>query len=130
MPRLSPFLLRHARHQDPLLVPLLRPCQDLESACNELRWLREHALKTVNASSTASAWRYRLHKLCLERSKGKPLQYILGTQPFGDLEILCKPGVLIPRCALIDDIFSSYGAQLLIWILRTADLRQNQSQPI
>lgn len=27
----------------------------------------------------------------------EPLQYILGTQPFGLLEILCEPGVLIPR---------------------------------
>lgn len=26
-----------------------------------------------------------------------PLQYILGNQPFGDLEILCRKGVLIPR---------------------------------
>jgi methylase of polypeptide subunit release factors len=25
------------------------------------------------------------------------LQYILGTEFFGDLEIECKPGVLIPR---------------------------------
>ena len=31
------------------------------------------------------------------REKGEPLQYILGTQPFGELEILCRPGVLIPR---------------------------------
>ena len=31
------------------------------------------------------------------RAGGEPLQYILGTQPFGDLEILCKKGVLIPR---------------------------------
>lgn len=26
-----------------------------------------------------------------------PLQYLLGTQPFGQLDIKCKPGVLIPR---------------------------------
>ncbi|KAJ5504668.1 hypothetical protein N7463_007542 [Penicillium fimorum] len=31
------------------------------------------------------------------RSRGYPLQYILGDQPFGDLEILCRRGVLIPR---------------------------------
>jgi methylase of polypeptide subunit release factors len=35
--------------------------------------------------------------MCQLRSRGYPLQYILGDQPFGDLEILCKKGVLIPR---------------------------------
>jgi methylase of polypeptide subunit release factors len=37
--------------------------------------------------------------MCLMRSTGYPLQYILGNQPFGDLEILCRRGVLIPRSA-------------------------------
>ena len=31
------------------------------------------------------------------RSRGETLQYIIGNQPFGDLEILCRVGVLIPR---------------------------------
>lgn len=31
------------------------------------------------------------------RSKLVPLQYILGSQPFGKLDISCKKGVLIPR---------------------------------
>lgn len=35
--------------------------------------------------------------MCRRRSQGVPLQYILGDQPFGDLEILCQRGVLIPR---------------------------------
>ncbi|KAL9602845.1 MAG: hypothetical protein Q9219_001540 [cf. Caloplaca sp. 3 TL-2023] len=38
-----------------------------------------------------------LHRLCIERSRGRPLQYIIGNQPFGELEILCRPRVLIPR---------------------------------
>lgn len=33
----------------------------------------------------------------MQRGRGKPLQYILGNQPFGGLQILCKKGVLIPR---------------------------------
>ena len=98
MPRLPTSLLRHARHEHPLLPLLLCTCRDLPSARNELRWLREHILGT--ASPRPSALHQRLHRLCLQRSKGKPLQYILGSQPFGDLEILCKPGVLIPRCAI------------------------------
>lgn len=35
--------------------------------------------------------------LCAQRARGKPLQYLLGSEYFGDIEILCKPGVLIPR---------------------------------
>lgn len=31
------------------------------------------------------------------REKLEPLQYILGNQPFGQLDLKCKPGVLIPR---------------------------------
>ena len=100
MPRLSTSILRHARHQHPLLPLLLRGCHDIDSARSELRWLREHALMTGDSKSPAPTWRQRLRQLCLKRAKGVPLQYILGTQPFGDLEILCKPGVLIPRSAL------------------------------
>ncbi|KIW89700.1 uncharacterized protein Z519_09856 [Cladophialophora bantiana CBS 173.52] len=32
-----------------------------------------------------------------KRSKGMPLQYIIGNQPFGNLDILCQRRVLIPR---------------------------------
>jgi len=35
--------------------------------------------------------------LCRKRSKGIPLQYLLGSEFFGELEITCRPGVLIPR---------------------------------
>lgn len=40
----------------------------------------------------------RIAHLCRERGRrGVPLQYVLGSQPFGDLDIECRPGVLIPR---------------------------------
>ncbi|MCJ1293832.1 hypothetical protein MMC34_005388 [Xylographa carneopallida] len=99
MPRLPKSLLRHAYHIDPLLPLLLRPCRDLPSARNELRWLREHVSSGPNATTphASNSTHTRLHKLCLERARGKPLQYILGSQPFGGLDILCRPGVLIPR---------------------------------
>ncbi|RAK77496.1 uncharacterized protein BO72DRAFT_339008, partial [Aspergillus fijiensis CBS 313.89] len=42
-------------------------------------------------------WRRTLRTLCRARSRGTPLQYLLGDQPFGDLTILCQKGVLIPR---------------------------------
>ncbi|MCJ1458065.1 hypothetical protein MMC28_008436 [Mycoblastus sanguinarius] len=100
MPRICTALLRRARFLHPLLPLLLRPCRDIPSARNELSWLREHILSTGKARGPRAAkylWQHRLRQLCLQRSRGKPLQYILGSQPFGELEILCKPGVLIPR---------------------------------
>lgn len=108
MPRLSNSLLRHAHHINPLLPLLLRTCRDLSSARNELRWLREHVLTTTKALSPPRPWQH-LHQLCVQRSRGKPLQYILGNQPFGDLDIICKRGVLIPRSVYdaLDLIFYS-----------------------
>ncbi|MCJ1378739.1 hypothetical protein MMC17_001838 [Xylographa soralifera] len=99
MPRLSNSLLRRAYHIDPLLPLLLRPCRDLPSARNELRWLREHVSSTPNPNRPhgSNPTPNHLRQLCLERARGKPLQYILGTQPFGALDILCRRGVLIPR---------------------------------
>jgi HemK-like putative methylase len=126
MPRLAPFLLHHARRKHPLLPILLRECRDTQSAQNELRWLTEHAIalqsspqtrkqrKFLTNISSAPGWRTALRKLVWRRAKGEPLQYILGTQPFGDLDILCKRGVLIPR------------SETEIYTARFADLvRQN-----
>lgn len=104
MPRLQSSLLRRARHLHPLLPRLLRPCRDLASARNELRWLREHAIRAdpfqAKPNQTRLRWQQYLSQLCRERARGKPLQYILGSQPFGSLEILCRPKVLIPRYAV------------------------------
>ena len=109
MPRLAPSLLHHARRKNPLLPILLRECRDTRSAENELRWLTEHAFALQSSSHArkenirrsevafAPGWRTVLHELVRRRARGEPLQYILGTQPFGDLEILCQRGVLIPR---------------------------------
>ncbi|PGH10771.1 hypothetical protein AJ80_07421 [Polytolypa hystricis UAMH7299] len=102
MPRLSASLLRSAYRKHPLLPLLLRECRDLPSARNELRWLREHALSLVekdrhSPGNCVKGWRTQLRSIVRERARGKPLQYILGDQPFGDLEILCRQGVLIPR---------------------------------
>ena len=100
MPRLTTNLLRHARSIDPLLTLLLRSCRDLPSAQNELRWLREHAIKlTQNAKARAQVpgRRVLLRHLVQKRATGKPLQYVIGSEYFGDLEIICRSGVLIPR---------------------------------
>jgi hypothetical protein len=105
MPRLPTSLLLKSYRENPLLPILLKECRTLESARNELRWLREGAIKAPQNNNNnnngapieARSWQLALWKMCALRSKGKPLQYILGDQPFGELEILCEKGVLIPR---------------------------------
>jgi|SRR5690242_4845214 len=114
MPRVPTALLRKARTIDPFLPALLAPCRDLLTAQNELRWLREHVetvAKARRATGDTLAKGALLGQLVRERAKGKPLQYILGTEYVGDLEIKCRPGVLIPRC---DSIESICGAQNLM----------------
>ena len=112
MPRIPPTLLRHARRIDRLLPPLLPVCRDLQSSRNELRWLGEHAAEVV-ASQHADTGneRHLLQQYVNRRAKGEPLQYILGTEFFGDLEIKCKPGVLIPRLV---DCFQFISCCILI----------------
>lgn len=100
MPRIPTALLRKARTIDPFLPALLAPCRDLHTAQNELRWLREHVEKVAKARRVKGDTLARgalLGRLVRERAKGMPLQYLLGTEFFGDLEISCRPGVLIPR---------------------------------
>lgn len=99
MPRLAPKLLNWARQRHPLLPSLLYATRDVQSAKIELRWLKDCALEqcTAGRGSRRYGWRQKLRDLCIQRSRGKPLQYLLGSEYFGDLEILCRPGVLIPR---------------------------------
>lgn len=92
MPRIQPSLLRRANRLSPHLASLLPACRDLASAQNELRWIKSHVDETW---SQRKLW--HLNDLCQKRRRGVPLQYILGSQPFGALDIKCKPGVLIPR---------------------------------
>jgi methylase of polypeptide subunit release factors len=95
MPRIPPSLIRHAKKIDVLLPSLLPICRALRSAENELRWLGEHAAKVAGHCLPRQS--DHLRQYVARRAKGEPLQYILGTEFFGDLEIECRPGVLIPR---------------------------------
>ncbi|KAF4994757.1 hypothetical protein FGRMN_5571 [Fusarium graminum] len=92
MPRIQPSLTRYANRLSPHLATLLPACRDLASAQNELRWLKSHVEGTWPRRKT-----WHLDNLCRKRGRGVPLQYVLGSQPFGSLDIRCKPGVLIPR---------------------------------
>jgi hypothetical protein len=96
MPRIPPTLLRHARRLNRLLPSLLPVCRDLPSSQNELRWLGEHAAEVASKKGYGDEKRL-LQQFVSRRARGEPLQYILGTEFFGDLEIECRPGVLIPR---------------------------------
>ena len=114
-------------HDRRLIIPLLRTCRDLGEARRELRWLKEHVQRveealptppppyrhlsrsemstarpadgttTLKAEIVRARSRSRLTRLCDARGRGVPLQYLLGTAFFGDLELACRPGVLIPR---------------------------------
>ncbi|KAL1893410.1 hypothetical protein Cpir12675_004148 [Ceratocystis pirilliformis] len=98
MPRIPPWLLTQAASIDPNLARLLPVCRGLASARNELRWLTEHVSGDVPPSARLTArQRAKLKQLCTRRRTGEPLQYILGTQPFGKLDIRCRAGVLVPR---------------------------------
>lgn len=94
MPRISSIDLRNARRVDKLLPFLLLACRDIPSARSELRWLKEHAKATRQNGIDEKA---ELLRSVLRRSRNEPLQYILGSEFFGELEIKCRPGVLIPR---------------------------------
>ncbi|KAI0775686.1 S-adenosyl-L-methionine-dependent methyltransferase [Trametes elegans] len=65
-----------------------------ECAQNELRWMRqalEHPPRRIPPTAHA------LDEMVARRIRGEPLQYILGSQPFGPLHLAVRPPVLIPR---------------------------------
>lgn len=93
MPRTPPWLFRQARRHSPHAATLLLACKSLPLALNELRWIREY----VDLNTKPAQREQRLHALCRQRGQGVPLQYVLKSQPFGPLDLNCKPGVLIPR---------------------------------
>ncbi|KAK5052078.1 hypothetical protein LTR84_002882 [Exophiala bonariae] len=60
-----------------------------------------------------------LARMVYRRSRGTPLQYILGSQPFGNLEIECREGVLIPRSET--ETYTEQVAQILSQLIRHVD---------
>lgn len=92
MPRLQPWLFRRAKKLSPELAILLPACKDIPSASVEFRWIRDHVEQTCRGNKQR-----RIFELCRQRGRGVPLQYVLGAQPFGKLDIKCRPGVLVPR---------------------------------
>lgn len=101
MPRIPHSTLLRAYKISPLLPLVLRGTRDFPLAIRELRWMVEHVqdeFKKNPAKFKSGGGKGRLKTLCKRREKSEPLQYILGSQPFGPLDIKCRRGVLIPRC--------------------------------
>ena len=93
MLRLRPSHTLRVRRIKGSLLSQLRPVVgDLQSAENELRWLREESEKRA---SEPKEQRSLLEQYVSRRSRGEPLQYILGSTFFGDLELKCRPGTSI-----------------------------------
>ncbi|XBW38670.1 hypothetical protein QEN19_004258 [Hanseniaspora menglaensis] len=107
--RISYRIIQNSKKIDPLLPFMLPQCRTIQHANQELIWLKNHF---QNSKS-------KLLKAVLQRYNGKPLQYILETQPFGDdLTIKCKLNVLIPRWET-DDICNYINTKILKNYART-----------
>lgn len=116
MPRVAPRSLKKALKVHSLLPLLLPACRTIEQGTQELRWMRNELTSEK-----------QVRRACLQRFKLVPLQYILGSQPFGELDIVCRPGVLIPRweteewvCELSERLLGSMGplsSRLTVWDL-------------
>ncbi|KAI0780084.1 S-adenosyl-L-methionine-dependent methyltransferase [Fomes fomentarius] len=77
-----------------------------ESAQTELRWMSQALQHPPGIPLSANS----LQQMIARRVAGEPLQYILGSQPFGHLNLAVRRPVLIPRPETED------------WALRLADL--------
>lgn len=70
---------------------------------NEARWL---VLETLSLPASAIVFKEELDRvqqetveaLLARRCRREPLQYLLGSAPFAELELTVTPAVLIPRC--------------------------------
>ena len=80
----SPELAANARRDAELLLRFVLQCRREELLANPRRELTPEQSKHFN-------------RLVAERSAGKPIQYITGTQEFWGLELAVTPAVLIPR---------------------------------
>ncbi|EXJ91067.1 hypothetical protein A1O1_04174 [Capronia coronata CBS 617.96] len=88
------------------------------------RGLRDAFQEQYTARSHAQSL---LAKFIARRARGVPLQYILGNQPFGNLEILTRKGVLIPRSDT--ETYSQHVAKLLLSWLHTATFASHTRLP-
>ncbi|KAK9356715.1 S-adenosyl-L-methionine-dependent methyltransferase [Lipomyces doorenjongii] len=103
--RLPPTIVTRAWRESFNLAQLLPEARTIATARTELRWITEYVEEKMTDQAgkgmkvSDSDFQDKISRLCyLRGQKGVPLQYLLGSQPFGDsLDIKCRRGVLIPR---------------------------------
>ncbi|KAK4521440.1 60S ribosomal protein L37B [Mucor velutinosus] len=101
---------------------LLPACDgDAAHAKRQLEWLKEKVALDVSGNSSKSIYslsqqeQAQLDAYITQRTEEhKPLQYILGTQPFCELDIVTRPPTLIPRWETEE------------WTYRVIDMLKNQ----
>ena len=73
----------------------------IENYANEARWLVQESAGCrafFSSGDELAPEREKIARLAIERRcRREPLQYILGSAPFGELELLVSPAVLVPR---------------------------------
>ncbi|EPX75332.1 S-adenosylmethionine-dependent methyltransferase (N(5)-glutamine) [Schizosaccharomyces octosporus yFS286] len=78
------------------LADLYRATKSIEQAKQEWKWISQE-LRELHPKDSKLQIQRKIIQACKLRGRKYPLQYILRTQPFGSLDIQCRPGVLIPR---------------------------------
>ncbi|ODQ51887.1 modification methylase HemK [Saitoella complicata NRRL Y-17804] len=96
MPRLSPAYLRKGLNISPFIPHLLPQTRTIEQSIAEMKWMYD-IIKERTTVENYKEGRMMLRGMVMRRAEGVPLQYVLGSQPFGGIDIGCRPGVLIPR---------------------------------
>lgn len=81
---------------------LLKTCDnDTNLAQRELHWMLDHVLASKKDSTrshlTLNDGKKLINMVTDRVEHHKPLQYVLGTQPFCELDIITRPPTLIPR---------------------------------
>ena len=76
---------------------------EIENSGNEARWLVLETLgipasKLFSGETVSPEQVDLIRSLCTRRCQHEPLQYLLGSAPFGEIELEVTPAVLIPRC--------------------------------
>lgn len=106
-----------------LAQQLASVCDSHEAATQEAWWMLEKITQKTRAQllmiseplSSEQALELQSWALLRVRDK-KPLQYILGSVPFCDLDVLVRPPILIPR---------PETEEIVMWVLRTLKPAQN-----
>ncbi|KAK6334990.1 hypothetical protein TWF718_010431 [Orbilia javanica] len=98
MPRVCRWTTSYLRKKSPLLPLLYRDNRVPDLAEFDLRSLKDHIKEQYPDLKNHPIRQYKyLRSLCERRARAEPLDHIIGTTQFYDVEILSGRGALIPR---------------------------------